>query len=192
MSVIYVTHGRRIFRHPHDAPRTRTAPILPGPCLHFEVALSPTGGLFFIRPNLVFKVGDCFVDGTRDKSSSVRTLVLIFPRQNNSRSVWRRLNPGARFWAVFRLLTATFSIAGFVGGLWALSYTDARAYEMPYDPYKWCAEYSDAPGGGGTDCGFLTIEQCRAAISGVGGSCEFNQFYNPRRSPSRRYRRKPH
>ena len=67
----------------------------------------------------------------------------------------------------------------------------ARAYEMPYDPYKWCAEYSDAPGGGGTDCGFLTIEQCRAAISGVGGSCEFNQFYNPRRSPSHGHRRKP-
>jgi hypothetical protein len=67
----------------------------------------------------------------------------------------------------------------------------ARAYEMPYDPYKWCAEYWGRSGGGGTNCGFLTIEQCRAAVSGVGGSCEPNQFYNPRRSPSQGNRRKP-
>jgi hypothetical protein len=40
----------------------------------------------------------------------------------------------------------------------------ARAYEMPYDPYPWCAEYWDGPGGGGTDWGFLSIEQCRASV----------------------------
>jgi Protein of unknown function (DUF3551) len=64
----------------------------------------------------------------------------------------------------------------------------ARAFELPYDPYPWCAEYyfgwSSA-----TDCSFLTIELCRASVSGVGGSCEPNQFYNPRRS--QRHRRKP-
>jgi hypothetical protein len=32
------------------------------------------------------------------------------------------------------------------------------------------------------NCGFLTIEQCRATISGIGGFCVPNQFYNPRRS----------
>jgi peptidoglycan hydrolase-like protein with peptidoglycan-binding domain len=31
----------------------------------------------------------------------------------------------------------------------------------------WCAEYN----GGGRNCGFYTFEQCRAAISGIGGSC---------------------
>ena len=41
------------------------------------------------------------------------------------------------------------------------------------DPYKWCAAYRN----GGTNCGFTTIEQCRATVSGVGGSCEPNQFY---------------
>jgi Protein of unknown function (DUF3551) len=61
----------------------------------------------------------------------------------------------------------------------------ARAHEMPYDPYPWCAEYY-GPLGGGTNCGFLTIEQCRAAVSGIGGSCEPNQFYNPRRSQGHR------
>ena len=55
----------------------------------------------------------------------------------------------------------------------------ALAYEMPYDPYPWCAVYS-GDGGGGTNCGFLTIEQCRATVSGIGGFCAPNQFYNPK------------
>jgi hypothetical protein len=62
--------------------------------------------------------------------------------------------------------------------------SSARAYEMPYDPYPWCAFYSGGAGFSASNCGFLTLEQCRAAISGVGGFCEPNQFYNPRRSPS--------
>lgn len=37
------------------------------------------------------------------------------------------------------------------------------------DPYKWCAVYGGEDGGG-TNCGFVTIEQCRATISGMGGS----------------------
>lgn len=32
----------------------------------------------------------------------------------------------------------------------------------------WCAEYARD---GGRNCGFYTFEQCRAAISGVGGNC---------------------
>lgn len=60
----------------------------------------------------------------------------------------------------------------------------AQSYDLPYDPYPWCAFYS-GEGGGGTNCGFLTLEQCRATVSGIGGFCGPNQFYNPRRSPSR-------
>lgn len=44
------------------------------------------------------------------------------------------------------------------------------------DPYRWCADYgigSDA----GTNCYFVTLEQCRAAASGVGGFCRPNGFY---------------
>ena len=44
------------------------------------------------------------------------------------------------------------------------------------DPYRWCAEY----GGGGTNCYFVTLEQCRAAISGNGGFCRQNGFYDGR------------
>jgi Protein of unknown function (DUF3551) len=41
-----------------------------------------------------------------------------------------------------------------------------------------------APGDSGlgqVNCGFLTIEQCRATVSGIGGFCLPNQFYNPKR-----------
>ena len=54
----------------------------------------------------------------------------------------------------------------------------AQSKDMPYDPYPWCAVYS-GDAGGASNCGFLTIEQCRATVSGIGGSCEPNQFYNP-------------
>ena len=49
------------------------------------------------------------------------------------------------------------------------------------DPYRWCAEYAGGEmGGGGSNCYFLTLEQCREAISGMGGFCTPNQFYDGR------------
>ena len=50
------------------------------------------------------------------------------------------------------------------------------------DSYKWCAVGS----GGGTNCGFVTIEQCHASISGVGGSCEPKQVVPPNLSVAAR------
>jgi hypothetical protein len=44
------------------------------------------------------------------------------------------------------------------------------------DPYRWCAVYS-GDAGGASNCGFVTLEQCRATVSGIGGFCEPNQFY---------------
>jgi len=43
----------------------------------------------------------------------------------------------------------------------------ASAYEMPYDPYPWRAVYG-GDAGGASNCGFLSIEQCRATVSGIG------------------------
>ena len=43
--------------------------------------------------------------------------------------------------------------------------------------YPWCAVYSGGMGGGGTNCGFSTLAQCRATISGIGGFWEPNPFY---------------
>jgi hypothetical protein len=45
------------------------------------------------------------------------------------------------------------------------------------EPYPWCAEYNGDEGGGGTNCGFVTFAQCRASISGVGGTCYENRDY---------------
>jgi hypothetical protein len=43
--------------------------------------------------------------------------------------------------------------------------------------YPWCAQYGGGDNGGGRNCGFSTLEQCRATVSGIGGSCEPNLFY---------------
>jgi len=61
------------------------------------------------------------------------------------------------------------------------------------DPYKWCAQYRN----GSNNCGFTTIEQCRASVSGIGGSCVPNQFYtgpektSAQRSPKQAQRKPP-
>ena len=65
--------------------------------------------------------------------------------------------------------------------------TQTPANALPYDPYPWCADYSAGNGGGSTNCGFLTIEQCRATVSGIGGFCVPNQFYNPGRAGRSRH-----
>ncbi len=55
------------------------------------------------------------------------------------------------------------------------------------DPYKWCAQYAGDDGGGGTNCGFVTLEQCRATISGMGGLCVPSPFYTgPETKPAKR------
>ena len=48
------------------------------------------------------------------------------------------------------------------------------------DQYRWCADYGGGGIGGGTNCYFVTLEQCRAAISGNGGFCRENGFYDGR------------
>jgi hypothetical protein len=62
------------------------------------------------------------------------------------------------------------------------------------DPYRWCAEYGGGKGGG-TNCGFVTWEQCMETVSGIGGFCRQNQFYDgipfggePARTPKRKRR----
>jgi len=54
-----------------------------------------------------------------------------------------------------------------------LMQTPANA--LPCDNTRWCAQYGGMAGGA-TNCGFFTIEQCRATVSGIGGVCVPNQF----------------
>lgn len=50
--------------------------------------------------------------------------------------------------------------------------------------YPWCAQYG-VRDDGGRNCGFTTLAQCQAAVSGVGGFCERNTLY---RGPVKRSR----
>jgi hypothetical protein len=43
--------------------------------------------------------------------------------------------------------------------------------------------------GGASNCGFSTWNQCMATVSGIGGFCTHNQFYNPRPTASRSRKR---
>jgi hypothetical protein len=50
----------------------------------------------------------------------------------------------------------------------------------------WCAQYS-GKGGGATNCGFYTLEQCRWAVSGVGGFCSPSPYaFYPEQHPAPR------
>lgn len=56
--------------------------------------------------------------------------------------------------------------------------------------YRWCAVYSERTVGA-TNCGFSTLAQCRATLSGLGGWCMENPAYRPPASaaPKRGQRR---
>jgi hypothetical protein len=43
--------------------------------------------------------------------------------------------------------------------------------------YQWCAHYGGRNGGGGTNCGFVTRDQCMAAVSGMMGFCDVNPWW---------------
>ena len=50
--------------------------------------------------------------------------------------------------------------------------------------YPWCAQYNS--GFGGQNCGFSTLQQCRASVSGVGGFCVPNPMVQAQVNQSRR------
>ncbi len=59
--------------------------------------------------------------------------------------------------------------------------------------YPWCAYYGGRfGGGGGTNCGFTTFEQCLATVNGIGGFCARNTQYvappGPHDQPARKKR----
>ena len=50
--------------------------------------------------------------------------------------------------------------------------------------YPWCAIYSGGDGGdGGTNCGFVTFEQCMETARGLGSLCQPNTQYVPPPGP---------
>ena len=62
--------------------------------------------------------------------------------------------------------------------------------------YPWCSNFAD--GFGGTNCGFVSFEQCMNTVRGSGGFCNQNDMYHPQRTgaepahkPHRTSSRKP-
>jgi len=53
----------------------------------------------------------------------------------------------------------------------AAALTQSSAQALPYDPYPWCAVYGGS-WSGTSNCGFKTLHQCIATVSGIGESCE--------------------
>jgi hypothetical protein len=54
--------------------------------------------------------------------------------------------------------------------------------------WAWCADLAGESGGGGTNCGFATREQCMITLSGVGGWCYPNPYLRSEEPPQRRRR----
>jgi len=67
------------------------------------------------------------------------------------------------------------STAAFAGLLALAAFVPADSAKA--DPYRWCAMYGAR---GATNCYFATLDQCRAALSGMGGFCQPNNFYDGR------------
>jgi hypothetical protein len=47
------------------------------------------------------------------------------------------------------------------------------------DPYPWCAVLGGSDDLG-TGCYYMTLQQCQASVSGNGGFCTHNNFYDGR------------
>jgi hypothetical protein len=72
---------------------------------------------------------------------------------------------------MIRLPRTVFAALGIVAA--SVTFDGAQA-----DPYPWCADYTVLGGIGARNCYFMTVAQCRAAVSGVGGMCVQNPFFD--------------
>ena len=78
-----------------------------------------------------------------------------------------------------------------IGALFSLMVLSAGT-PAKADPYRWCAVYGSFGGGGVESCWYLTIEQCRAAVSGLGGFCKESAWYDGRPLSADGLSPKPH
>jgi hypothetical protein len=69
-----------------------------------------------------------------------------------------------------RIITAA-GLTAVVIGFAAATPTPSSATEYP-----WCARYLGRDGGS-TNCGFVSLAQCRASVHGVGGACDRNPMF---------------
>jgi hypothetical protein len=81
-------------------------------------------------------------------------------------------------------MRASLTILGFATALLLTGAPPATA-EITY---PWCVQYGGFDGGG-RNCGFSTLEQCRATANGSSDFCERNPMYVPNAESSRPARR---
>jgi hypothetical protein len=65
----------------------------------------------------------------------------------------------------------------FAGSLMLLALGSLTAPATAQTNYPWCSNFAD--GFGGTNCGFVSYEQCMATVRGSGGYCDKNDTYRP-------------
>lgn len=76
-------------------------------------------------------------------------------------------------------------LAVFIGLIASAVAEPARA-----DQYKWCAIMGGGDEGGHMNCYFVTLQQCQANVSGVGGFCMPSPFANVPATPTQNQRKK--
>jgi hypothetical protein len=85
-----------------------------------------------------------------------------------------------------RLLKASIIAAAVLAAI------PAAQAQSAYD-YPWCAVYAGGSrgAGGAMSCYYRTYDQCRATMSGIGGSCVQSPYYGhgPNQRPRRRENR---
>jgi hypothetical protein len=127
----------------------------------------------FARANLGTLTNSCVVQPQPVKQrDSLRRC-----RNNIARSalvIERHRNTGRSAMRIVLFMLAIFTVTAGIG-------TRAQAQNYP-----WCADYA---GFGSQNCGFTTIQQCQAALSGNGGFCNANtQYVSPAAPPVSRAR----
>lgn len=80
-------------------------------------------------------------------------------------------------------------LAGLAAVVWAASAAPSNAAAPVY---PWCARYGGGDYGGAENCGFWTVEQCRATVSGIGGHCQMNVYWPPANPEPRHQPRRKH
>jgi hypothetical protein len=134
--------------------------------------------IFLCLPNVVLAPNALCLDRNRIMAAHIATLLATLlaaaPRKGN-RSM-RKITL-----AIMSALPLSIAlVAGFTLGPPAVGSAHAS------DRYPWCAVYSQRTVGA-TNCGFISLAQCRATISGVGGTCEPNPAYVSRQPRKPRY-----
>jgi hypothetical protein len=103
------------------------------------------------------------------------------PRDGERRRILIRLKNGVA--AMESSIKLSISALAFFAAAAALA-SPAQAQNYP-----WCALYNGGAVGGGTNCGFVSFEQCMETARGLGSFCYRNTQYIPPPGPhsARRY-----